>query len=508
MTKLVANVDPDVQLEITDVLRVMEGDVVSLSKSSLDSIENARKYLDMELENEKTIYGVNTGFGQLANVRLDNKQSDRLQSNLIRSHAIGIGQKMPNRIVRGAAFLLLCSLSRGHSGVRAIVAETIVEFLNKNIIPFVPQIGSLGASGDLAPLAHFALVMIGEGQAEYEGKTAEIQDILSKVNLEPLRLERKEGIALINGTHFMAAYTVENTYRAKKLLNMAIISTSFTCVAIKANADPFSDLIAHAKGQEGHTIVAEKIRKLLMPTCSEQGYKSSSIQDPYSIRCVPQVYGAIHDAIAFLEKNTRIEINAITDNPLIFPDEKQIISAGNFHGEPLALANSYVGIALAELAAITERRIELLVNSGRSKLDAFLIESPGINSGFMIMHYTAAAILTKIRHLAQPTVLQNVDTSAGQEDFNSMGLHQAQQLFEITDQLLSLIVIELIMGCQAIDLCKDKPPEMHQYLKEIKEIIRETFPFLREDKYVQNNLELLIEKIKKNERFTQIIKAL
>ena len=428
---------------------IEEHKVLELSKEVILNIEKSKNYLEKKiLNNSQPIYGINTGFGSLYNVKIASDEIAKLQENIVMSHACGTGNLVPKEIIKLMLLLKVQSLSYGYSGVQLKTVQRLIDFYNLDIIPVIYELGSLGASGDLAPLAHMALPLIGKGEVYYQNQICSSKDILKKLDFEPINLEAKEGLALLNGTQFMSAYGIFSLLKSHKL---SYLSDLISCVSIDAfncNMSPFDPLVHLVRPHRGQVITAERVLDLLEG--SEIGYqKNKNIQDPYSFRCIPQVHGASKDTIAFATKTFKTEINSVTDNPNIFMDEDKIISGGNFHGQPLAMALDYLGIALAELGNISERRTYQLI-AGLRDLPSFLVKKPGINSGFMIPQYTAASIVSQNKQLATPASIDSIVSSNGQEDHVSMGANAATKCLQIVNNLERILAIELMNASQAL----------------------------------------------------------
>lgn len=422
-----------------------------LSQSAREKINRCRQYLDQRMAaSDDPIYGINTGFGSLYNTKINRCDIEQLQRNLVMSHACGAGREVDSALVKLMLLLKIQGLSYGHSGVRVELVERLIWFYNENILPVVYEQGSLGASGDLAPLAHLSLPLLGIGEVRWNGEIHPTAEVLKSKGVEPLNLHSKEGLALLNGTQFMSAFGVHILLKVKKMLNWADLVGAISLEAYDGRPEPFKDQVHVIRRQPGQRIVAENIRTILGDSSTFYGAKEH-VQDPYSFRCIPQVHGATRDAIAYAEGVVENEINAVTDNPTIFPDSDDIISAGNFHGQPLALALDFMAIAIAELGSISERRIYKLV-SGTRGLPPFLVANPGLNSGFMIPQYTAASIVSKNKQLCTPASVDTIDSSNGQEDHVSMGANAAVKALEVTLNVETVLGIELMNALQALDL--------------------------------------------------------
>ncbi len=423
---------------------------LALSESAITAIVKCRTYLDNKMANStKPVYGINTGFGSLCDVKINTEDLSQLQKNLVMSHACGTGEQVPQEIVRLMLLLKIQSLAYGHSGVQLKTVERLIEFYNLEIYPIIYTKGSLGASGDLAPLAHLCLPLIGMGEAILNDEIISGEKLLKKFNWEEIQLQSKEGLALLNGTQFMSAYGVWSCLQAKQLAENADSITAIAIDAFNCRLDPFHNLIHELRPHAGQLATAQNIlNKLAGSEISSQ--EKVQVQDPYSFRCVPQVHGASKDAINYVCMVITTEINSVTDNPNVFPDEDLIISGGNFHGQPLAIALDFMAIALAELGSISERRTYQLI-SGTRGLPAFLVENPGLNSGFMIPQYTAASIVSENKQLCTPASVDSIVSSNGQEDHVSMGANAATKLHRVILNLQRILAIELLNAVQAIE---------------------------------------------------------
>ncbi len=437
-------------LKIEDVVKVARfGERVKIAESSISKVLKSREVIDRILKEDKVVYGINTGLGELVKVKIPKNEARELQINLVRSHASGVGRYMDDEIVRAAMVIRANSLLKGFSGVRLEVIEMLVEMLNSNIIPLVPKFGSVGASGDLAPLAHMALVMLGEGYAKYKGEVMKGREALKLAGLEPLKLEEREGLALLNGTAVMAAYGTIAVYDSYELIKNALLSAAMSFEALKGTDKALDDRIMKARAHPGQIKIAKIMRELLKDSKIVERARKERVQDAYTLRCLPQVYGAVLDTLDYVKITMEREINSATDNPLVFDEP---ISGGNFHGEPIALAMDFLAIALTDLGNMAERRIARLVDSKLSNLPSFLIENSGTNSGLMIPQYTAAALCNRNKILAHPASTDSIPTSANQEDHVSMGMNAAQKLREIVENVKYIIAIEYLCANQALHI--------------------------------------------------------
>ncbi|UKN01802.1 histidine ammonia-lyase [Paracrocinitomix mangrovi] len=454
---------------------------LKLSDDAKQRILKCRQYLDDKLANgDEVFYGINTGFGSLCNTVISKDDLSQLQENLVKSHACGIGEEVPRNIVKLMMLLKIQGLSYGHSGISLEVVERLINSYNEDIVPVVYQQGSLGASGDLAPLAHMSLMLIGEGEVDVNGKRMRTSDMFNLMQWKPLTLRSKEGLALLNGTQFMSAYGVWSLIQAKKLSKAADKVAAISLEAYDCRLNPFNANVNEIRNQQGQIETAQVFRELLKGS-EIIAQAKAHVQDPYSFRCIPQVHGASKDTIAYATEIFEREINAVTDNPTIFPDTDEIISAGNFHGQPLALTLDYMGIALAELGNISERRVYQLI-SGQRGLPAFLVANPGINSGFMIPQYAAASVVSQNKQLATPASVDSIESSNGQEDHVSMGANAATKLYRIVENLKKILAIELFNGSQAIEF--RRPLKSSAVLEEMIADYRKKVPFVKEDKYM------------------------
>lgn len=428
---------------------------LALSEEVIVKIKKCREYLDKRMEDQKEpIYGINTGFGSLYNVKISKDNLTQLQENLVMSHACGIGDRVPDEIVKLMLLLKIQSLSYGHSGVQLDTVLRLIDFFNNNILPVVYTKGSLGASGDLAPLAHLALPLIGKGEVVYNGEVKEAKEVLDEFNWSTVQLKSKEGLALLNGTQFMSAYGIHLLCESYKLSYLADLIGSISLDAYDGRIEPFNELVHLVRPHKGQLKTAERVREFLSGSELIEQAKQH-VQDPYSFRCIPQVHGASKDTIDFVHSVFKTEVNSVTDNPNVFVGEDEIISGGNFHGQPLALALDHLKIAVAELGNISERRIYQLV-SGLRGLPEFLVDNPGLNSGFMIPQYTAASIVSANKQLATPASIDSIVSSNGQEDHVSMGANAATQAYELVCNVKHVLAIELFNASQAIHFRKPK----------------------------------------------------
>jgi histidine ammonia-lyase len=455
---------------------------VVLGSQAILAIENGFTFLQSKLKEEGAIhYGINTGFGSLCNTVISAEDLNQLQVNLIRSHACGMGAEVPTHLVKRMLLLKAIALSKGYSGVQLQTVERLLFFYNNDLIPVVYEQGSLGASGDLAPLAHLCLPLIGEGEFRVQGALMPGSELRSKYGLEPISLQAKEGLALLNGTQFMNAYC---TYAASTGINLFYEGLKIAALSLEAydgRIEPFQANVNELRKQAGQIEVAGIMRSLL----TDSSRVKNHVQDPYSFRCIPQVHGASLDTLNFVKTTFENELNAVTDNPTLFPEEDQIVSAGNFHGQPLALAMDFLAIALAELGSISERRIYKLI-SGTRDLPAFLAKHPGLNSGFMIVQYAAASIVSQNKQLCTPSSVDTIDSSNGQEDHVSMGANAATKVYRVLDNVISVVAMEWLTAAQGYDFRADW--EFGTELASLYQQIRGEISFMELDRYLHDDI--------------------
>lgn len=459
---------------------------LELSIESREAITACRSYLDQEFmgKDAAPTYGINTGFGSLCDTHISNQDLEQLQLNLLMSHACGTGEEVPQEIVRWMLFLKIQSLSYGHSGVSIATVQRLIDFYNEGIYPVVYEQGSLGASGDLAPLAHLALPLIGEGEVYHNGNRMNTSDLLKEKNWQPITLKSKEGLALINGTQFMLAYGVNLLLESHKLWQWSHIIAAMSLDGFNGNMSPFDERIHLIRPHSGQLRSAALIKELLDDS-EIAASELKNVQDPYSFRCVPQVHGATWDTLKFVQKTILTEVNAVTDNPNIFPDSGTIISGGNFHGQPLALALDYLTIAMAEIANISERRTFQLMTGVRG-LPAFLVKNPGLNSGMMILQYTAASIVSQNKQYASPASVDSIVSSNGQEDHVSMGANAATKSYKVIQNVNTVLAIELLAAAQAIE--ERLPAKTSTFLQQIHQMLRDNVSSLVADRVMHDDI--------------------
>jgi histidine ammonia-lyase len=481
-------------LSIDKVKWLIETDAkIELSDEAQNRILKCRNYLDQKMaDGIDVFYGINTGFGSLCDTVISKDDLGKLQKNLVLSHACGLGEEVPKEIVKLMLLLKIQGLSYGHSGVQLITVQRLVDFYNHSILPVVYQQGSLGASGDLAPLAHLSLPLIGGGFVRINGELVISSDMLKQHNWQPIELKSKEGLALLNGTQFMSAYGVWNLIRAEQLSFAADKIGALSVDAFDGQLNPFSENVNAIRNQAGQIETAANFRKLLAGS-ELIAQEKKHVQDPYSFRCIPQVHGASKDVIRYVKTIFENEINAVTDNPTIFPDTDEIISAGNFHGQPLAISLDSLGIALAELGSISERRTYQLIG-GRRGLPAFLVANPGLNSGFMIPQYAAASVVSQNKQLASPASVDSIESSNGQEDHVSMGANAATKCYRIVQNLEKILGIELFNSAQALEF--RRPMKSSPVLEELINDYRKLVPFIKDDIYMHPEINKSITFIK------------
>lgn len=458
---------------------------VQLSEASKELVLKCRRYLDQKMDrHDGAIYGINTGFGSLCNHAIEGKDLERLQENLVRSHACGTGERLDPEMVKTMLLLKARGLAYGKSGVHLAVIEGLINFYNLGIFPEVFSQGSLGASGDLAPLAHIALALMGEGTVYYQGEWMKSSLALEKSGLSPIKLSSKEGLALLNGTQFMLGLGIRAYFEIKKLSYFADLLAALSLEAYDGRPEPFDSLIHEARPHRGQLETATQIRSFLEGSTIMEATKEH-VQDPYSFRCVPQVHGASKDLMRYVHQVLETELNSVTDNPTIFPDEDKIISGGNFHGQTLALALDSLALATAELGNISERRTYLLI-SGQRNLPPFLVAKPGLNSGLMIAQYTAASVVSQNKQYCTPASVDSIVSSNGQEDHVSMGANSATKLLKIADNLKTILAIELLTAAQAMDFRSESAAP---FLQGILEQYRQEVPFISEDRILHEDIQ-------------------
>jgi histidine ammonia-lyase len=444
-------------LTFDDLYRIVfEGAQAGLAAEARKRMLASRAVIERLIKSDQAVYGVNTGFGKLASMRISPEQICELQVNLVRSHSCGVGAPLNEQETRAMLVLRANAIAKGFSGVRPVVAETLCAMLNAGVHPVIPSQGSVGASGDLAPLAHLAQVAIGEGHAIFQGRTATGAEAMRSAGIDPLALEAKEGLALLNGTQGMLALLALALREAEIAVDTADVSAALSLDALRGSPSAFDPRIAEVRPYAGQAITARNLLRLNDGSAIRESHRSAQqdnrVQDAYSLRCTPQVHGAVRDALQYTRAILTVELNSATDNPLVFADSGEVISGGNFHGQPLAMAADQLAVALATLAGISERRIEQMTNPQTSLLPAFLIREAGLNSGFMILQVTAAALVSEMKTQAAPHSVDSIPTSANQEDYVSMGMSGARRIQAMLANLRNVLAIELLAACQGIDL--------------------------------------------------------
>jgi histidine ammonia-lyase len=473
------------------------GEHIGLSAQARERIQHCRKWLEAQLEKETPIYGVTTGFGSQQNQFVDAEDRKQLQINLLISHAVGSGPQIPEKLVKLMLFLKAQSLAYGHSGIRELSVQRLCELYNLELLPIVPEQGSLGASGDLCPLSHMSLPLIGMGQVSYKGETREAAEVLAELNMAPLQLEAKEGLALINGTQFMSAYAVWAQLEAQRLLDCADFIAAVGIEAALGRMSPYSDLTHRIRPHQGQIQSAKNILAWIdgSPLLDKRGDR---VQDQYSFRCTPQVHGASRDALRHTHAVIETEINSVTDNPLLFPDEEQVISGGNFHGQALALSLDFMAIAVAELGSIAERRTYRLLGSAERNLPEYLLAGKaGLNSGLMMPQYSAAALVSQNKQLCTPASVDSIPSSNGQEDHVSMGANAATKLARVIENTWNVMGIAAMVAFQALDLrCKEHACSSSPQIEKIRQAYREQVEFLEDDRLLYPDMKKSTEFIR------------
>lgn len=465
----------------------------ALSNAARERVVTGHKTVQKLLASGAPIYGVNTGFGDLAGTRIAPQDLLVLQERLILSHCAGIGEPLPDRAVRGMLLLRANTLARGHSGVRPEVIETLLALLHADVLPVIPSRGSVGASGDLAPLAHLALPLLGKGRVRLDGKELPAKEGLKKAGVTPLTLQPKEGLALINGTQAMTALLALAVLEARRLVRIADVVAAMSTDALRGTDTAFDPRLHALRPHPGQQASAANLWQLLQGSAIRESHRRNDvrIQDPYSVRCIPQVHGAVRDLLGDVETKVTVEMNAVTDNPLVFPDEEEILSGGNFHGEPMALAADILGLGMAELGAISERRIEKLTNTAFSALPPFLVRDAGLNSGFMIAQVSAAALVSENKTLCHPATVDSIPTSADKEDHVSMGMWASLKLQQIVANTKHVLAIELLAAAQGIDLLR--PLTSSPQIERLHGALRASVPEWKEDREMAPDIDAALK---------------
>jgi len=465
---------------------------VLLSGEAKKRIQSARKCIEEAVQKEKRIYGVNTGFGALANVIIGQDQIEKLQENLIRSHCTGIGEPFPTEVVRAMMFLRANFFARGNSGVRLELVQQLIEMLNRGVHPLIPQKGSVGASGDLAPLAHLAAVLMGEGEASYDGSAMKGGEALKRADIAPLRFQAKEGLAMINGTQAMTAVGCLALLKAERLVKIADIVGAATLDALRGTLTAFDPDIQAVRPHPGQMRVAQNFHRLMEGSEITISHKDCPrIQDAYSLRCIPQVHGAVRDVLEYVRKVLTIEINSATDNPLVFPEQNKVESGGNFHGEPVAFAMDFLGIAMSEIGGISERRIEKLLNPVFSELPPFLTDKGGLHSGLMMVQVSAASLASENKILASPASVDSIPTSSDKEDHVSMGTTAARKARDIIENVEHILAMEILASTQGLHFLEPMKPGIG--IQEACRVIREVVRPIMEDRAYYEDIRVIRE---------------
>ncbi|MCF7792142.1 MAG: histidine ammonia-lyase [Victivallales bacterium] len=493
-------------LTVDDVINVaLNNQKVELSPGAVPAINKSREFVDRVVGERRVVYGITTGFGELANTHIESELTDKLQENFLRSHSVGVGRPLKEDAVRGLILLRANALAKGFSGVRLEIIEKLIALLNNDIYPYIPCQGSVGASGDLAPLAHLALFLVGEGEGFVNGRREPAEKILLDNGIKPAKLKAKEGLGLTNGTQLMSSLGCLALNQAKLLVKNAQVAAAMSIEALKGTAKAFDKKIHNLRPHPGQLKIAENMRSLVAGSKIMASHADcQKVQDAYTLRCIPQVYGAVVDTINYVEKVLSIEINSATDNPLIFPDEDEAISGGNFHGEPLAFAMDYLGIALSEIGNISERTIDRLVNPHVSGLPPFLSKNSGLNSGFMIAQYTAASLVSENKILAHPASVDSIPTSAGQEDHVSMGPIAARHARDILSNVENVLAVEMLAAAQGID-CWEESPGFGA--TQAYDTVRKHVPFMNEDRILYHDIDKIRQLINNGSIVKEVEKA-
>jgi histidine ammonia-lyase len=478
------------QLSLAQLRQIHQAPVsVTLDNSASAGIEASVACVEQVLAEKRTVYGINTGFGLLASTRIASEDLENLQRSLVLSHAAGVGQPLDDDLVRLIMVLKVNSLSRGFSGIRRVVIDALITLINAEVYPHIPLKGSVGASGDLAPLAHMSLVLLGEGKARYQGEWLPATEALAKAGLEPLTLAAKEGLALLNGTQVSTAYALRGLFQAEDLFGAALVTGGLSVEAMLGSRAPFDPRIHAARGQRGQIDAAAAYRDLLTPSSeiSQSHEYCDKVQDPYSLRCQPQVMGACLTQIRQAAEVLSVEANAVSDNPLVFAAEGDVISGGNFHAEPVAMAADNLALAIAEIGSLSERRISLMMDKHMSQLPPFLVANGGVNSGFMIAQVTAAALASENKALSHPHSVDSLPTSANQEDHVSMAPAAGKRLWEMADNVRGILAVELLGACQGLDFREGRKTSVK--LEQARVALREQVSHYEEDRFFAPDIE-------------------
>lgn len=494
-------------LTVEEVVRVArEYEPVAVSENGWRQVEASRQVVERLLNSELPVYGISTGFGDLSRIWISPSEREKLQRNLILSHAAGVGEHLSEDVVRAAILLRINSLVKGYSGIRPATVTMLLELLNRRVYPAVPCKGSVGASGDLSPLSHVALVLMGEGKAFWQGKLVTGKEALTAAGLEPVALAAKEGLALINGTQIMTAVGALVLFDAARLMKEADIAAGMSLEALRGTRTAYDERIAMIRPHPGQLATSRNLLRLTADSRIMESHENcGKVQDAYSLRCVPQVHGASKDAVRRCLETISVEMNSATDNPLIFPDTGEVISGGNFHGQPIALAMDYLKTALAEIGSISERRINRMLDAHLSELPPFLTAYPGVDSGLMITQYTAAALVSENKVLAHPACVDSIPTSANQEDHVSMGTIAARQAREILENVRHVIAIEMLVAAQGLDFLQ--PLEPGAGVRAAHQAIRAEVPHLEEDRVPAEDITRVCRLLQENRILSEVEKA-
>lgn len=496
-------------LRIEDVVNVARhGYQVELSPEAEERVNRARAIVDKFVEEGRVEYGITTGFGKFSDVVISKEDTRKLQRNLIISHACGVGEEFNKETVRAIMLLRANALSKGYSGARASTIKTLIDMLNKDVQPVIYQKGSLGASGDLAPLSHMVLTMIGEGEAYYKGQRMSSAEAMDKAGIKTIELVSKEGLALINGTQVMTAVGTLAIYDAINLVKAADITASLTVEGLRGITDAYYHRVHEVRPHKGQMKCASNMLKILEGSSLTTRQGELRVQDAYTLRCIPQIHGASKDAVNYVKGVVETEINSATDNPIIFPDEERVISGGNFHGQPMALAMDFLGIAVSELANVSERRIERLVNYQLNDLPAFLTKNGGLNSGFMIAQYSAASLVSENKVLAHPASVDSIPSSANQEDHVSMGTIAARKARNIIYNVSRVLGIEYLAACQAIYLRPEKDKKLGAGTKPAYDLLRSIVQPLEDDRVMYVDINAASSLIESGKLVNEVEKAI
>lgn len=497
------------KMTLDEIRQIWSGRVrLMLPESAVSDMQVSSDIVEKIIAKGDPAYGINTGFGKLAHERIPDQDLEQLQKNLILSHSVGVGEPISAEVARLIMALKIGSLARGFSGIRPHVVQTLLDMLNADVIPFIPAKGSVGASGDLAPLSHMTLALIGEGDAYFQGQLMSSKQALKQAGIKPIVLAAKEGLALINGTQVSTALTLHGYFRAESLFKNAVLAGALSVDAAKGSDKPFDERVHLIRGQPGQIYAANLYRELLAGSAIRESHveNDNKVQDPYSLRCQPQVMGAAYDLLQQTANTLLIEANAVTDNPLIFAgkdgESDQVISGGNFHAEPVAFAADILALAIAEIGALSERRIALLIDTSISGLPPFLVPSAGLNSGFMIAHVTAAALASENKTFAHPASVDSLPTSANQEDHVSMATFAGRRLEDMAQNTAQIVAIELMCAAQGIDF--HAPLKTSASLVKVLKEIRRTVAFYDQDRYLAPDINALTELVVTNQLVTKV----